>query len=393
MSKILEEDISSDLNNSENNESEDQDTYPMKNSKSQDIRIKHLNNLMLTDTDTPIKTKLKRPRLKSMSISNTNFFLEEKEEILKNLSKKQRKTSDYSEKDSLSFNSRECVIEWCHNVLANIKLTENEKKSIFYRFCTAYDFIMEKLFLIHQTIKEEKELKIFIITIFLLTYKLEGFSICKITITNLINAFLSEFNIDKKILGEKIIFYEMKILELIDFNPQIFDDNNIYQLSYLLYDLFNKKYFTEFSDGKKEKIEKMMNYINKSLSFSEEMIFDIFPIDKAMISFFIATKYYSKNEKNILELLEKYYDYLKNSLKVIKIPNLTPPVKTALKLTAEEQSIYQVLSFDYALSMDEILNSLPDGEIANLSYLLLQMELKGIVIENELHAFRRAERE
>ena len=320
MSKILEEDISSDLNNSENNnDSEDQDTYPIKNSKSQDIRIKHLNNLMLTDTDTPIKAKLKRPRLNSMSISNTNFFLEEKEEILKNLSKKQRKTSDYSEKDSLSFNSRESVIEWCHNVLENIKLTENEKKSIFYRFCTAYDFIMEKLFLIHQAIKEEKELKIFIITIFLLTYKLEGFSICKITITNLINAFLSEFNIDKKILGEKIIFYEMKILELIDFNPQIFDDNNIYQLSYLLYDLFNKKYFTEFSDTKKEKIEKMMNYINKSLSFSEEMIFDIFPIDKAMISFFIATKFYSKNEKNILELLEKYYDYLKNSLKVIKI--------------------------------------------------------------------------
>ena len=67
--------------------------------------------------------------------------------------------------------------------------------------------------------------------------------------------------------------------------------------------------------------------------------------------------------------------------------------KPAIKLTAEEQEIYQVLSFDHALSMDEIMNSLPDGEIANLSYLLLQMELKGIVIENELHAFRRAERE
>ena len=69
------------------------------------------------------------------------------------------------------------------------------------------------------------------------------------------------------------------------------------------------------------------------------------------------------------------------------------PARQVLKLTAEEQEIYQVLSFDHALSMDEIMNSLPDGEIANLSYLLLQMELKGIVIENELHAFRRAERE
>ena len=63
------------------------------------------------------------------------------------------------------------------------------------------------------------------------------------------------------------------------------------------------------------------------------------------------------------------------------------------QMTAAEAAIYQVLSFDHALSMDEIMMSLPDGEIANLSYLLLQMEFKGIVIENELHAFRRAERE
>ena len=319
MSKIIEEDLSSDLNSDNNNDVDSDVHYPFKNSKSQDIRIKNFTNMIMSDNDTPIKTKPKRHRLNSMYNPISNFFLEEKEEILKTLSKKQRKTSDYSEKDSLSFNSRETVIEWCHNVLENIKLTENEKKSIFYRFCTAYDFIMEKLFLIHQTIKEEKELKIFIITIFLLTYKLEGFGIAKITINNLIGAFLSEINMDKKLLGDKIIFYEMKILELIDFNPQIFDDNNIYQLSYLLYDLFNKKYFIELSDEKKEKIEKMINYINKSISFSEEMIFDIFPIDKAMMSFYISIKYYCKDDKDVIQLLDKYYDYLKNSLKVIKI--------------------------------------------------------------------------
>ena len=88
-----------------------------------------------------------------------------------------------------------------------------EKKSIFYRFCTAYDFIMEKLFLIHQSIKEEKEIKIFIITIFLITYKMEGFVIAKITISNLIDAFLSEFHIERKDLIDKIVFYEMKIIE------------------------------------------------------------------------------------------------------------------------------------------------------------------------------------
>ena len=319
MSKIVEEDLSSDINSENNNETDSADHYPFKNSKSQDIRIKNFNNLIMTDLDTSIKTKPKRPRLNSMFISNKNFFLEEKEEILKNLSKKQRKTSDYSEKDSLCFNSRESVIEWCHNVLESIKLTANEKKSIFYRFCTAYDFIMEKLFLIHQTIKEEQELKIFIITIFLLTYKLEGFSIAKITISNLISAFLNEFNINKDYLVDKIIFYEMKILELIDFNPQIFDDNNIYQLSYLLWDLFNKKYFIEITEEKKDKIEKMMNYINKSISFSEEMIFNIFPIDKAMISFYISIKYYFKDDKFIMELIQKYFEYLSQNLKIIRL--------------------------------------------------------------------------
>ena len=320
MAKIIEEeDVSSDINSDNNNDSYSFNGH-YNNSKSQDIHIKNLNSIMLSDNiDTLPKKIHKRPRLKSMTTPISNFFLEEKEDILKTLSKKQRKTSDYSEIDSLSFNSRESIIGWCHNVLESIKLTENEKKSIFYRFCTAYDFIMEKLFLIHQTIKEEKELKIFIITIFLLTYKLEGFGIAKITINNLIGAFLSEINKDKKLLGDKIIFYEMKILELIDFNPQIFDDNNIYQLSYLLYDLFNKKYFIELSEEKKEKIEKMINYINKSISFSEEMIFDIFPIDKAMMSFYISIKYYCKDDKDVIQLLDKYYDYLKNSLKVIKI--------------------------------------------------------------------------
>ncbi len=323
MSKIKEEDKLysniNDTNNSLSDDNDDSSDIKHKGHKSQDIHIKNINNIMRNDCYIPLNKAKRRPRLNSMYLSGPHIFLEEKEDILMNISKKQRKTSDYSEKDSLSFNTRESILEWCHNVLNSIKLTEMEKKSIFYRFCTAYDFIMEKLFLIHQTIKEEKELKIFIITIFLLTYKLEGFSIAKITISSLIEAFLSEFQIERKDLIDKIAFYEMKIIELIDFNPQIFDDNNIYQLSYLLWDLFNKKYETNFNDKEKEQIENMINYINKSIQFSDQMIFDIFPIDKAMISFYIAVKYYYKDNQNIMTILENYHDYLKNTMKIIKI--------------------------------------------------------------------------
>ena len=319
MSKKEEEE--NDLSSSDVNDNLSNDYHFRKNKnfKSQDIRITKLNNMMANYEDTPIKKPNRRARLKSMIIPGPHIYLEEKEDILLNISKKQRKTSDYSENDSLSFNTRESIIEWCHNVLNSIKLTENEKKSIFYRFCTAYDFIMEKLFLIHQAIKEEKELKIFIITIFLLTYKLEGFSIAKITISSLIEAFLSDIKIERKDLIDKIAFYEMKIIELIDFNPQIFDDNNIYQLSFLLWDLFNKKYTTNISDSEKEKIENMINYINKSIEFSIQMIFDIFPIDKAMISFYSAVKYYYDKNKEIMVMLLNYYEYLKNNMKILKL--------------------------------------------------------------------------
>ena len=70
-----------------------------------------------------------------------------------------------------------------------------------------------------------------------------------------------------------------------------------------------------------------------------------------------------------------------------------PARKKRLSLSPEERKIWQVLSFDHYLTPDEIVLSLPDGDIANLPLLLLQMELKGLVIQNDLHAYRRAERE
>ena len=34
---------------------------------------------------------------------------------------------------------------------------------------------------------------------------------------------------------------EIEIIGILDFNPQIFDDNNIHQISYILLDLFIRK--------------------------------------------------------------------------------------------------------------------------------------------------------
>jgi len=40
----------------------------------------------------------------------------------------------------------------------------------------------------------------------------------------------------------------------------------------------------------------------------------------------------------------------------------------------------------------EIIDSLPVSTTTSLPLLLLQMQLKGVIIENEMHAYRRAER-
>ena len=70
-----------------------------------------------------------------------------------------------------------------------------------------------------------------------------------------------------------------------------------------------------------------------------------------------------------------------------------PPHRAArTRLTPEEARIYQVLSFDHALTMDEIVDSLPDAVTQSIPLLLLQMQLKGIITENDMHAYRRAER-
>ena len=68
-------------------------------------------------------------------------------------------------------------------------LNEKERESIFYRFSTCFDLIMDKLFIEKQSITNEDDLKKWLL-LFLLTYKFEGFLIGKVSIKNLVEAFL-----------------------------------------------------------------------------------------------------------------------------------------------------------------------------------------------------------
>ena len=260
-------------------------------------------------------------RLQSTYITvRPKLFLEEKEDILISLSKKQHKLNDFSKnKESIIFSERQNVIQWCLQVLENIEIAEYQKTSIFHRFCTAFDYLMEKYFLLNKIINEQEELKIMVITIFLLAYKMEGLILAKLTISSLIDSFMKENKADKNELIDIVARNEMNIISILDFNPQIFNDNNIHQISYILFDLFAKKYILKFSEKEERKIHKALDFINKSIEFSDKILFKYYPIDKAMLSFYSAVEYSCIKRQSILDALKKYNRYLRNNIQIIKL--------------------------------------------------------------------------
>ena len=260
-------------------------------------------------------------RLHSTHISvRPKLFLEEREDILISLSKKQHKLNDFSKnKESIIFSERQNAIQWCLQVIENIEISKHQKNSIFHRFCTAFDYLMEKYFLLNKIIKEQEELKIIMITLFLLTYKMEGLILGKLTISSLIDSFMKENIADKSELIDRVAKNEMNIITILDFNPQIFNDNNIHQISYILFDLFAKKYILKFSQKEEKKIHKALDFINKSIEFSDKILFKYYPIDKAMLSFYTAVEYSCIKRQSILDALKKYNRYLRNDMQIIKL--------------------------------------------------------------------------
>ena len=63
------------------------------------------------------------------------------------------------------------------------------------------------------------------------------------------------------------------------------------------------------------------------------------------------------------------------------------PSDSKEELTAEEREIYNVLSFEQPQSVDDIIYRLNGSNVSNISFLLLQMELKGIVTEDSDHNY------
>ena len=141
---------------------------------------------------------------------------------------------------------------------------DKERESIFFRFTTCFDLVMDKLFLEKNSIYSLFELKKMIVTIFLLTYKFEGFTIGSITISSFISAFFTSIDIDVEEMQSTIQQTELTILSLLDYNPFCFE-NNIHELSLILIDLIKKRFC--ISQGIIDLINSHINESNKNSSW------------------------------------------------------------------------------------------------------------------------------
>lgn len=256
---------------------------------------------------------------KRIRYNSTNFLSRYPEkELLLNISKNQRRMSGCFE-DKINSFEREKLFEKADKTLKNLKLSNEQKKSIFHRFCYLLGFITEKLYVKDKNICFSK-INVIATAILLLSFKFEGIFIDKKFTFNIITNYLNELG--EELIKEdidEIFSYEGKIIKVLESSPEIINDNNLYQLSFFLFELFMRKYSNDIDEDKFDDIKNQIDYCNQLIEIKYNIVYNLYPIDKALISFYSSAKFVLEPYKNMIGKLDNFYSYLKANLEISKI--------------------------------------------------------------------------
>lgn len=105
----------------------------------------------------------------------------------------------------------------------------------------------------------------------------------------------------------------------------------------------------------------------------------------------VPSSIYSPNSEGCHKLIREGAMLVDSPDNILEDMGIKPVVREIKNtLTPDEARIYRVLSFEKTMTIDEIIDSLPEVAVATLPLLLLQMELKGAIIDS--NGYRRADR-
>ena len=86
------------------------------------------------------------------------------------------------------------------------------------------------------------------------------------------------------------------------------------------------------------------------------------------------------------DIVQEYVNLLQKN---IQTQNIIQKNKTRVIMTKDEEQIYNLLTIDNPLSIDDILYKLHGCDAANVAFVLMQLELRGLVRTNEVHCYVR----
>lgn len=209
--------------------------------------------------------------------------------------------------------SRKKIYDWINDVLSSTSLLQVNKHSIYHRFTYAYSTIMS-MFYQKEQFYTKNSFKILVVAVFLLCYKMEGFTISKLSITSMIKSFLKTVKMNQTDINNEIQRMEIEICKLLNYDIFILEDNQ-YQISLILIELLKKKF--HFDNKYYEHAVELLHKVNKFIDSSThiEVNFGLFPIEKAMIGVFAVLIYL--NNETLGEDIFEYVDYFYNNLNVV----------------------------------------------------------------------------